>query len=99
MPQSYDKRFDRLEALIERGFAAVAQDVAAIKVQIGALQTETRESRSNIKDIRASLEALDTKIRNTAGFAKEIEYLFSNYVSKRDNVRARSRKTPESGRR
>src|SRR5580658_4128359 len=82
MPKSPDEPFDRLEALIERGFAAVAQDVGEVKAQIGTLQSETEELRSDIKDvraelrdIRASLEALETEVRNTAGFAKEIDYL------------------------
>jgi hypothetical protein len=34
MPKTHDERFDRLEALIERGFAALAQDVAEGKAQL-----------------------------------------------------------------
>jgi DNA repair ATPase RecN len=105
MPRSPDEPFDRLEALIERGFAAVAQDVGEVKARVGTLRSKTQELRSDMKDIRGklrgvrdSLEALETKVWSTAGFAKEINYLFSNYVSKGDNVRARSRTASENWR-
>jgi hypothetical protein len=51
-----------------------------------------------LRGVRDSLEALETKVWSTAGFAKEINYLFSNYVSKGDNVRARSRTASENWR-
>src|SRR5438105_1011956 len=82
MQKAFDERFDRLEALIERGFAAVGEDTAEITEQVVRLQSDlqqtksdTREIRSELKDIHNRLEELDVLMRNTSGFAKEIDYI------------------------
>jgi predicted nucleic acid-binding Zn-ribbon protein len=79
MPKTYDERFDRLEALIERGFAALAQDIADVKSELKADVADVREEiqavRSELGDIRRRLEALEISIQNVSGFAKEIDHL------------------------
>ena len=86
MPKSYDERFDRLEALIERGFAALASDIAdnkaeiiSVKAEVTDLREETHtgfaDIRVELKDIRLRLDALDLAVQNSSGFAKEIDHL------------------------
>ncbi len=93
MPNSQDARFDRLETLIEKGFSALAQDiadtkselmetkaeVASIKSDLAEFRTDTREAtadiRSELKDIRNRLDALESAVHNTSGYAKEIDHL------------------------
>jgi hypothetical protein len=82
MPKSYDERFDRLEALIERGFAALAQDVAETKAEVTIVQTDAAEIKSEVLQIRAELrdilhrlDALETSVHSVSGFAKEIDHL------------------------
>ena len=86
MPKSYDERFDRLEALIERGFAALASDIAdtrteitGLKVEFAGLREETSagfaDIRAELKDIRQRLDALELAVQNVSGFAKEIDHL------------------------
>jgi methyl-accepting chemotaxis protein len=86
MPNSQDPRFDRLEALIEKGFAALAQDIADSKTEItdvksavAQLGAEMREGfadiRTELTDIRHRLEALESAVQNISGYAKEIDHL------------------------
>jgi septal ring factor EnvC (AmiA/AmiB activator) len=89
MPKNYDERFDRLEALIERGFAAVAQDIADCKreiterkAQVASLQSDMTSVKSDIqhiraelRDIRECLDALEAGVQSMSGFAKEIDHL------------------------
>ena len=86
MPNSYDERFDRLEALIERGFAALASDIAdsrteitGLKVEVAGLREETRtgfaDIHAELKDIRLRLDALESAVQNFSGFAKESDHL------------------------
>src|SRR5271166_3808556 len=86
MPNSQDARFDRLEALIEKGFSALAQDIAdnkseivQTKTEIAQLRAEMHEGfadiRSELKDIRSRLDALEAAVHNISGYAKEIDHL------------------------
>ena len=86
MPKSYDERFDRLEGLIERGFAALASDIAdnkaeitGIKVEVAGLREELHtgfsDIRDELKDVRLRLDALELAVQNISGFAKEIDHL------------------------
>ena len=86
MPTSYGERFDRLEALIERGFAALAGDIAdsrteitGLKAEVAGLREETHtgfaDIRAELKDIRLRLDALELAVQNVSGFAKEIDHL------------------------
>ena len=86
MSNSYDERFDRLEALIERGFAALASDIADnkteitnLKVEVAGLREETRtgfaDIRAELKDIRLRPDALELAVQNVSGFATEIDHL------------------------
>ena len=61
------ERFDRLEALIERGFAALAQDVAETKAEVTIVQTDasstpstTRRSRRAASMSGAAMSASDS---------------------------------------
>ena len=86
MPKSHDTRFDQLETLIERGFAALASDIADtkteitnVKVEVAGLREEIHtgfaDIRAELKDIRMRLDALELAVRNISGFAKEIDHL------------------------
>lgn len=86
MPNSRDARFDRLEALMEKGFAALAQDIANSKTEVtdvksavAQLGAEMREGfadiRTELTDIRHRLEALESAVQNISGYAKEIDHL------------------------
>ncbi len=86
MLNSQDARFDRLETMIEKGFAALAQDVADTKSEVANVKSdlaefriETREAvadiRSELKDIHNRLDALEAAVRNISGYAKEIDHL------------------------
>ena len=86
MPKSYDERFDRLESLIERGFSALAGDIAdnkaeiiATRAEVAGLREETQtgfaDIRAELKDIRLRLDAVELAVQNISGFAKEIDHL------------------------
>jgi hypothetical protein len=86
MQNPYDERFDRLEVLIERGFAALASDIAdsrteitGLKAEVAGHREETRtgfaDIRGELKDIRLRLDALELAVQNVSGFAKEIDHL------------------------
>jgi len=86
MPNSQDARFDRLETLIDKGFSALAQDIADtksevvnIKSDLAQFRIETREAiadvRSELKNIRNRLDALESAVHNISGYAKEIDHL------------------------
>jgi predicted nucleic acid-binding Zn-ribbon protein len=82
MPKSHEERFDRLEALIEKGFAALAQDmaetkaeVAIVQTDVAAIKTEVLQIRVELKDIRDRLDTLESSVHSVSGFAKEIDHL------------------------
>ena len=86
MPPTQDERFDRLEALIERGFAALAGDIADTKTEITGVKADVarlREEmqagfadvRTELKDVRMRIETLELAVQDISGFAKEIDYL------------------------
>ena len=54
MPKSDSERFDQLETLIERGFAALASDVADNKTEIASVKTEVGSIRAEVADLRES---------------------------------------------
>ena len=68
MPKSHEERFDRLEAIIEKGFAAIAQDIAELKTDVASIKSE-------LSEIRSRLDALEESVRGVSGFAKEIDHL------------------------
>ena len=88
MPQSHEERFDRLEALIEKGFAALAQDAAETKAEMATLQTDVSEIKSEVqqirvelKDIRQRLDVLESSVHSVSGFAKEIDHLLERVAA------------------
>jgi hypothetical protein len=56
MPKSHEEQFDRLEALIEKGFAALAQDAAETKAEMVTLQSEVIEIKSEVLQMRVGLK-------------------------------------------
>ena len=85
-----ERQSDALAALsktVERGFSAVAEDIAAarddlrseFKRDIAGLRQETHDGfasiREELRDIRQRLEALEEAARNSAGLTKEIDHL------------------------
>src|SRR5437660_10223557 len=68
---------DKILSTVERGFAAVADDVAdikstmATKEELSAFRTETKDNfralRSEVADIRRDLDDVKTKIENIYG--------------------------------
>ena len=71
MPKSDNERFDRLEALIERGFAALASDIADNKTEIASVKTEVGSVRAEVADLREETRTGFSDIRSEmrAGFA------------------------------
>ena len=85
-----ERQSDALAALsktVERGFSAVAEDIAAarddlrseFKRDIAGLRQEMHDGfasiREELRDIRQRLEALEEAARNSAGLTKEIDHL------------------------
>ena len=76
-----------LTITVERGFTAVAEDIAAsrddprseFKRDITGLRTEMRDGfasiREELRDIRQRLEAIEETARNSTGLTKEIDHL------------------------
>lgn len=74
-----------LSKTVERGFSALAEDIAAVrrematKGELAELRTEMREGfasiRAELRDIRQRLETLEEAARNSAGLTKEIDHL------------------------
>ncbi len=70
MPKSDNERFDRLEALIERGFAALASDIADNKTEIASVKTEVSSIRAEVADLREEMHTgfADIRTEMRAGF-------------------------------
>ena len=80
-----EAKLDTLTALVEKGFAAVADDIAGLKIETRshflALAEDVGEIRSVLRDINRRLDMLDEQYVNLKGVTKEIDEL-------RDQVRA-----------
>ena len=75
------------EKAVERGFSAVAEDIAAsarrstIRIQAGHRRPASGNRdgfasiREELRDIPSRLEALEEAARNSAGLTKEIDHL------------------------
>ena len=83
MDQATKEAFAKLTQTVERGFSAVAEDIAAVRVElkgeINDLRTEMRDGfasiREELRDVRRRLEALEEIAANSAGLTKEIDHL------------------------
>ena len=87
MDQATKDAFAKLTETVERGFAAVTEDIAAarddlrseFKRDIAGLRQEMHDGfasiREELRDIRQRLEALEEAARNSAGLTKEIDHL------------------------
>jgi predicted nucleic acid-binding Zn-ribbon protein len=75
-----ERGFADLEAKMERGFAAVAEDITDIKStmatkdDIAELKTDSAAIRSELRDIKARLKEIDSAIEDHAGHSKEIDH-------------------------
>jgi hypothetical protein len=82
--ETLSARIDTLDAHMERGFAAVAEDIADLRTEFIEFRTETHENfaslRAEIRDIRHRLEALEEAVHNSVGLTKEIDYLMERVV-------------------
>ena len=89
MDHATREAFAALTQTVERGFAAVAEDIADIRARMATkddlaavrdeLRAEMRDGfasiREELRDIRQRLEALEEAARNSAGLTKEIDHL------------------------
>ena len=87
MDQATKEAFAKLTQTVERGFSAVAEDIAAarddlrseFKRDIAGLRQEMHDGfasmREELRDIRQRLQALEEAARNSAGLTKEIDHL------------------------
>jgi len=73
--------FADLEGKMDRGFAAVADDIADIKSAMATkadvraiVREELAPIRSELKSIRRDLDDLKEKVENVIGFQKEIDH-------------------------
>ena len=55
MPNSQEARFDRLETMIEKGFAALAQDVADSRTEIMEIKAEVASTNSVVAQLRTEM--------------------------------------------
>jgi hypothetical protein len=85
MDQATKDAFTKLTETVERGFAAIAEDIADIrarmptKEELKALREETAENfrdlKAEVADIRRAIENLQTRVGNMEGYSKEIDHL------------------------
>jgi hypothetical protein len=85
MDQATREAFAALTQTVERGFAAVADDIAdirarmATKEELKAFREETAENfrdlKAEVADIRRAIENLQTRVGNMEGYSKEIDHL------------------------
>lgn len=76
---SIEAKLDNLTGIVEKGFAAVADDIAGVKTEMRshflALTVDIREIRGELRDINCRLDALEHVVGDIKGFAKEIDEL------------------------
>jgi hypothetical protein len=72
---------DTILVTLERGFAAVAGDIADIKATMATKEDvraivaeELAPIRAELKSIRVELDGLAEKVENVSGFRKEIDH-------------------------
>lgn len=73
---------------VERGFAAVAEDIADIKSRLATkdnvrvvMREELKPVRSDLKSIRDELDELTEKLENVSGFRKEIDHALARIAA------------------
>jgi predicted nucleic acid-binding Zn-ribbon protein len=71
---------DNILSTVERGFTAVAEDIADIKARmatkedVAELKTDVAGIRSELRDIKARLKEIESAIEDHAGHSKEIDH-------------------------
>ena len=68
-----ERGFADLDGRMDRGFSAVAEDIADIKSKM-ATKDDIAEIRSELRDIKARLKAVEAAIEDHAGHSKEIDH-------------------------
>jgi chromosome segregation ATPase len=92
MDEATKEAFAELTQGMERGFAAVSEDFASVREDIGALGHEVkadiaslREQTTGIeqelKSIRVDLNDLLENVANIAGYRKEIDHAFERIAA------------------
>ena len=79
---------DTVLSTVERGFAAVAEDIADIKGKMATkddvrvvVRDELKPIRSDLKSIRDELDDLTEKLENVSGFRKEIDHALARIAA------------------
>ena len=73
------KELASLDVRMAKGFAAVAEDTAELRIElksdIGRLSGQLASIESELRDIKRRLAVLETSVADMKGFAKEIDAL------------------------
>ncbi len=91
-PKSLDAKINALTRLVEKGFAAIADDVAhrptnssvadIIENVVGPLlEKKLRPISAELTSIRRDLEDLRVKVENVIGYRKEIDHAFERIAA------------------
>ncbi len=74
-----------LEERMDRGFAALAEDISDSRTELVEFKAKTSENfaaiEGQLRDIHQRLTPLETAAENTKGFTKEIDHLFDRLGS------------------
>ena len=88
--KTLEQKIDALTSIVERGFGAVAEDIACIKRDMATkddiadlatkddvrnvVREETKDIRDELTSIRRDLDRLTANVENVIGYRKEIDY-------------------------
>lgn len=74
-----------LQKTVERGFAAVADDITTLRTELKADILSLREQVASIemelRSIRRDLDRLADQVSNLSGLRKEVDYAFERIVA------------------
>jgi septal ring factor EnvC (AmiA/AmiB activator) len=81
MNAAKEKTLNELGEMMERGFAAIASDIAEIKTTMATqedvraiVRDELTPIRADLKAIRDELDDLRERVENVSGYRKEIDH-------------------------
>lgn len=72
---SVEKKIDKLAGAVERGFSAMADDLAEIKDQLTETNTHLTSIEAELRDIKSRLDLLEESVEGVKGYATEIDEL------------------------
>jgi hypothetical protein len=97
---------EKLTKTVERGFAAIADDLneikstMATKEELAAFRLETNENfraiRTEIADIRRDLDDLRDKVENISGYRKEIDHALDRIAAIEHHLGIKNEKMAQS---